>query len=78
MTVIHEVLVLPDGRSPELINAKSLGEMCANVNAEMVSPEETLSDKIAYYDGESRKLVNAAEYEWVHRRDMAVTRQKVM
>ena len=39
------MLVLPDGRSPELINAKSLGEMCANVNAEMVSPEETLSDK---------------------------------
>ena len=73
---VHEVLVLPDGVDREMINAKSLGDMCAQVNASVVDPNEVLSGKIAYFDAKEQKLVNAAQYEREHDRDKVPKKQK--
>lgn len=59
---LHEVLILPDMPGMEM-TAAQLSEMVHTINESTVAPEDTLSDKVEYYDAGSRKLLNAAEYE---------------
>ncbi|MDD6550728.1 MAG: DUF5688 family protein [Lachnospiraceae bacterium] len=50
---VHEVLLLPESIG---ILPADMKEMLDDVNASVVKPEEVLSDRIYYYDRESRSL----------------------
>ena len=50
---IHEVLVLPDNGE---MDVKELESMVREVNATQVAPHELLSDKVQYYDRDSKTL----------------------
>jgi len=61
---VHEVLVLPESESP--MRAEDLGEMVKTINETQVEPKDRLSDKVQFYDAESRTLMNAMEYQMTH------------
>jgi len=61
---IHEVLVLPDTVGGP--KAAELGAMVKEINETQVAPQDRLSDKVQYYDAETRSLVNAMAYEMAH------------
>ena len=72
---IHEVLVMPyDGSS----RAGELGRMVHQINATEVSPEDFLSDKVELYDAESRRLVNASEFEQKMERGLPPAKAKAI
>lgn len=50
---IHEVLIVPDNGS---FNLKELEAMVKEVNVTQVAPEDLLSDKVQYYDRETKIL----------------------
>ena len=50
---IHELLILPDNGSMQL---SELEAMVREVNATQVAPEDRLSDKVQYYDRETKLL----------------------
>lgn len=50
---IHEVLIVPDNGTMQLAE---LEDMVREVNATQVAPEERLSDKVQYYDRETKTL----------------------
>ena len=50
---IHEVLIVPDNGA---VNLKELETMVKEVNATQVAPEDLLSDKVQYYDRETKTL----------------------
>ena len=50
---IHEVLIVPDNGNMRLAE---LEDMVREVNATQVAPEDLLSDKVQYYDLETKTL----------------------
>lgn len=50
---IHEVLIVPDNGA---VSLKELEAMVKEVNATQVAPEDLLSDKVQYYDRETKTL----------------------
>lgn len=50
---IHEVLIVPDNGA---VNLKELEAMVKEINATEVAPEDLLSDKVQYYDRETKTL----------------------
>ena len=55
---IHELLILPDNGSMQL---SELEAMVREVNATQVAPEDRLSDKVQYYDRETKLLQRGQE-----------------
>ena len=75
---IHEVLIMPDVHDRGLAGAVQLTQMVRSINETTVAPEDVLSDRVEYYDGESRRLVNALAYEREHERDAVPQRAKAI
>ena len=55
---IHQLLILPDNGSMQL---SELEAMVREVNATQVAPEDRLSDKVQYYDRETKLLQRGQE-----------------
>lgn len=50
---VHEVIILPESMAP---GKREMEEVVAEMNETQVEAEEILSDKVYYYNGESRQL----------------------
>jgi len=57
---IHEVLLL---RNDQEMNVRELEDMVQNVNEQIVSPEEQLSDRVYHYDAQEKVFELASDYE---------------
>ena len=57
---IHEVLLL---RNDQEMDVRELEDMVQNVNEQMVSPEEQLSDRVYHYDAQEKVFELASDYE---------------
>ena len=57
---IHEVLLL---RNDQEMNVQELEDMVQNVNEQIVSPEEQLSDRVYHYDAQEKVFELASDYE---------------
>ena len=57
---IHEVLFL---RNDQEMNVQELEDMVQNVNEQIVSPEEQLSDRVYHYDAQEKVFELASDYE---------------
>lgn len=55
---VHEFLIIPKSMD---ISPKELGEMVRDVNHQMVSKEEILSDRVYEYDKEKRRILQVPE-----------------
>jgi hypothetical protein len=57
---IHEVLLL---RNDQEMDVRELEDMVQNVNEQIVSPEEQLSDRVYHYDAQEKVFELASDYE---------------
>ena len=57
---IHEFLLLPDDGD---VDARMLDQMIAAINASHVRPQEVLADHAYYYDGRTRTVSLASQYQ---------------